>query len=279
MSREQLRGLGAVRIAVGAIFLVRTTPLFYLFPSLVAYHGGPLLGWPAGGWRFAWANAVLPSIVVEFLCVARTVAAVLFTLGIGARAAGVVASLSAYAVYSQEPFAFIFTLHVLYLATLLLAIGDATGALALRPTPVASPRSSVLLIRAFVISIYAWSAIAKVRPQWLSGYTLLALHEDGAATGALAAWLLATPASCRAVAWATLVVEASLPVLLWRPRTRPVGILVACALHAAFELTMHPDVFGWVMVALLTAFWPASRLGTSQLTFRRSARTSPRPCT
>lgn len=50
--------------------------------------------------------------------------------------------------------------------------------------------------------------------------------------------------------------EASLgPLLLWR-RARAPAIVVACILHAGLELTMHPDVFGWQMVAMLFVFWP-----------------------
>jgi hypothetical protein len=196
----------------------------------------------------------------------RTVAAVLFTLGVRARGAGIVAALAGYAVYSQEPFAFIFTLHGLYLATVLLAAGDAPASLALRPAPSlgrAAQRSSVWLLRAFVLSIYAWSALAKLNEQWLSGDTLRALHEDHAATGRLSDWLFATPASCRGAAWLAVFVEGSLPPLLaWRP-TRPAALVLACGLHAAFEVTVHPDVFGWVMVTLLVAFWPGTDAVTS----------------
>jgi hypothetical protein len=251
-----LRRLGVARIAIGVLFLVRTTPLLFLFPGLVAHHGGPLFGWPSPGWDVAYAGLVLPRLVIEALCVIRTVSAALFTIGLATRPAGLVAAACGYAVYAQEPFTFIFTLHVLYLATALLAMTDARSAFALRPVPPESPRSSVLLVRAFLVSIYAWSAIGKMHASWLDGSTLEALYADGHAVGPIADALFTRPHLRVAAAWGTVIVEAALGPLLLARRTRAAGVLVACILHALFEITLHPDVFGWVAVALLVVFFP-----------------------
>jgi len=252
-----LKLLGYTRVAIGVIFLVRTTPLLRLVPGLYENHGGPLYGWPEGALRVAVFGLVLPVLVVKALIVIRTVAAFLFTIGIATRAAGVVAVLAAYLVYAQEPFLLIFTLHGLYLATLLLSLTDATAFVALRPTPVRSLRSSVALLRAFVVSIYAWSAIAKLRPTWLDGTILRALYAEGVLTGPSA--LLATENAARATAIAIVLAEAALGPLLLAKRTRPLGILVACSFHAALEVAAHPDVFGWVMIALVVGAFVTSR--------------------
>jgi hypothetical protein len=249
------RVLGWIRVAIGSIFLIRTTPLLYLFPGLLENHGGPLFGWPAPGWHVAYAGLVLPPLAIEALCIARTMAACLFTLGVFTRSMGLVAAACAYAVYAQEPFAFIFTLHVLYMSTALLALTDARASVALRPSPPQSPSSSLALVRAFVVSIYAWSAIAKLKSSWLSGATLAALYEDRYATGPLADALF-TPSRVRMTACAVVIVEASLGPLLLARRTRLAGILLACIMHGLFEVTFHPDVFGWIMTALLLSFFP-----------------------
>lgn len=248
-----MKPLGLARIAIGLLLLVRTTPLLRWFPGLFSHHGGPLYGWPEGGLRAAVFGLVLPTLVIKGLVIARTLAAVSFTLGVFTRASAIVVATAGYLVWAQEPFTLIFTLHVLYLATLLLGVGDAAAVLALRPAPMRSPSSSVTLLRAFVVSIYAWSAVAKLRGPWLDGTILRAEHAEGLLSGPLADRLLASTGGARLTAWSVIGAELALgPLLCWR-RTRAHAILAACALHAAFEVTAHPDVFGWVMVVLVAA--------------------------
>lgn len=257
MSLTSLRPLGYARVAIGTIFLVRSTPLLRLVPGLFENHGGPLYGWPEGGLRVALFGLVLPVVVIKALIVVRTVAALLFTVGVATRVAGVVAVVAAYLVYAQEPFSLIFTLHALYLSMLLLAVSDATAVVALRPTQVRSPSSSVGLLRAFVVSIYAWSAIAKLRPGWLDGTALRALHEVGALTNV--DWLFANEPRARTTAIAIVVAELTLGPLLIVRRTRAVAIVAACAFHGVLELAAHPDVFGWVMIALVAGSFTSRR--------------------
>ncbi|MGZ3473582.1 MAG: HTTM domain-containing protein [Polyangiales bacterium] len=233
-----IRALGWCRVAIGAIFLVH----------------GPLYGWPRGDLRAAVFGLLLPPLVVKALVIVRTLGALCFMLGYRARHAGIVASLAAYLVYAQEPFALIYTLHVLYLSTFLLACTDATSIVALDPTPMRAPESSVSLIRAFVLSIYGWSAFAKLRTDWTSGSTLSLLYHEGYLTGPLARAFV--PNHARALGIGTIAMEIALPILLMIPRTRASGILLACLFHAALEITFHPGVFSWVMVALLAAFLP-----------------------
>ncbi len=257
MSQEAaLRPLGWARVIVGGIFLLRTTPAIHLLPGLLHNHGGPLFGWPSSPLRMGLYGIVLPTLLIKALVVVRTVAALFFMIGVRARLSGIVAAVAGYVVYSQEPLAFIFTLHVLYASTLLLAIGDGTSVVAFRPERPRSPASSLTLLRTFVASVYAWSAVSKLRGSWLSGRTLFLFHQDGVITGKLADIALSTQGRARAASIAVMVVELLLPPLLLLRRTRAVGIALACALHGVLEVTVHPDVFGWVMVTLLLSFWP-----------------------
>ena len=254
-----VRRLGTIRLLVGAILVIRTTPIFFLVPGLVRHHGGPFLGWPDGELHAAYAGLAFPPALTKTLVVLRIACAVLFLLGLYARPAGIAVAVLGYLVWSQEPFSFIFTLHTLYLATLLLAMTDAVAARALRPSRSVSAASSLALVRAFVLSVYAWSAIAKCRAHWLDGSALRVLRDGGFVSGPIARHVLRSDFGLQTAAWTTLLVEASLVPLLAFRRTRAIGVAVACFLHGILEISMHPDVFGWLLVSLLVAFWPERR--------------------
>jgi hypothetical protein len=254
-ARPELQPLGWSRIALGTLFIVRTTPIVHALHFPFAIAASPLLGWPDGRWTGSSWFALAPSIIA-FLCVLRTVAAAAFLLGIFARPAGLVAGAAGYLVLLQEPFGFVFTVHLLYLGTLLLALTDAASTLAIVPAKPLAPASGVLLIRLFLASVYAWSGIAKLRFDWLDGRTLALYMADGAFQTGAARTLLATPASRAACAMAVALTELALPVLLLVPRTRKAGLIAAFALHFVIELAARPDLLGWEMGALLLALWP-----------------------
>jgi hypothetical protein len=243
------------------LLLVRTTPLANALPEPLSHMATPLLGWPEHGFRAAWWGLELPDGLVEVLCILRTAGALLFALGVQTRVAGVVAAAAALAVLSQNAFAFSFTLYTLFVGTAVVAASGAGRSLALRPEPAAGGAPTPWLVWSFVNSVYAWSAIAKVRVAWLSGRTLHALHEAGFLSGSLADTLFATPDRCRLAAWAVVLVEASLGPLLVFRRTRMGALVVALTMHATFEWTAHPDVLSWVMAALLVSF-----LGNGKMT-------------
>jgi len=252
-----LRRLAWARAGLGVLFLLRTTPL--LAPLHLRYLDGtsPLLGWPERGWTLAAFGLLLPAIVVKTLCIVRTIAAIAFTLGVRARIAGVCAATSAYLVLAQDAFGFIFTLHVLFMGTLVLALVDSSTTFALRPVAPRAPRSSQWLVFAFIASVYAWAALAKLRSDWLDGRTLALFHDDGLLDSGLADRVLASPGRRKAVAWIVALGELALGPLLLIPRTRVVGLVAAYLAHLAFEAAAHPDLFGWEMGVLLVCFWPA----------------------
>jgi hypothetical protein len=125
-----------------------------------------------------------------------------------------------------------------------------------REAPRALP-SSLWLVRVFVASIYTWAGLYKLRPDWLDGRTLALYYADHALSGALADALLATEPGRILVARAVVLVELSLPVLLWLRRTRRAGVLLALGFHVSIQLVTTPDVLGLEMAALLLALWPA----------------------
>ena len=235
------RAIRATRIALGVVFVVRTTPLVNVLPIPLARVHGPLYGWPADGWPFAWADAVLPAWTQGALAIVRTLAALLFVAGVRARVAGVVAGACGVVALSQDPFGFIFTLYTLFMGTIVVALAE--GA-----------REGTRLLRAFVASIYAWSALAKLHTEWLSGETLRALAEDHLVSPLARATLAAYAWAPAAAAWSVIFAELALPVALLVPRTRRAAFVAALLFHAVLELAAHPDVMGAVMASLLLCF-------------------------
>jgi hypothetical protein len=254
----ELRPLGWGRIALGILFLLRTTPLLLPFHLPFTLGTSPLLGWPTPNWHGAPVGIALPAVFIEAACVVRTLAAVGFTLGLWTRACGLIAGTTGYLLMFQSAFGFVATLHLLFQGSILLALTDAGAVLALRPAPVRAPQSSLVLIRAFIASIYFWAGLCKLNPDWLSGGTLLLFRDDGALSGPVSDLVLATAWSRRLVACAMAAAELSLPVLLFWRRTRRVAPWIALFMHAAIELAAKPDLLGWEMAALLLCLWPVA---------------------
>ncbi len=252
--REQVRMLGVARACFGILVLLRTTPL--LAPLHTPYLEGasPLLGWPTGTWHVAAFGLVLPSSLVATLCIVRTIATVLFTVGVRAGPAGVAGGVLGWIVLAQDVMSYVNTLHLLFLGMVVLAASGAGSAVALRPEPLVDPHSGLALTRALVASVYAWSGVAKVNASWLNGDALAQLHQNQVIHGVLAESLLTTAPWRAAVACTVAAIELALgPLLLWR-RTRAVALTTALALHLGLEISIHPDFFGFAMAALLLSF-------------------------
>jgi hypothetical protein len=248
--------LGWGRIALGTLFLLRTTPVLAPLGLDFTMHTFPLLGWPGADWQGDAIGLGLPAWAVGALCVVRTVAALCFLVGVRTTASGLCAGVSGYLVMIQDPFGFVATLHLLYQGTIVLALTDAASVLALRPERPRNVASSMLLVRAFLASIYFWAALVKLRPDWLDGRTLALFQADGALDGPLAALVLATPWSRSLVAWTIALTELTLPVLLFWRKTKRFAPFVALGMHAMIELSANPDLLGWEMAALLLCLWP-----------------------
>ena len=249
---EAARPLAWSRIALGTLFLLRTTPVLVPLRLDFTADAYPLLGWPSSAWHGAalWGLGA-PPVVIAVACVARTAAALCFTLGYRTAWAGVIAGLSGYFVLFQQPFGFNATLHLLLQGVMLVGLTDAGAALAVRAVPARNPASGKLLIRAFLASIYFWAAVVKLRADWLDGRTLALFHENGALSGAVADLLLSTESLRSLIACSIVATELSLPVLFFMPRTRRWAPFVALSLHGCIEVVAAPDLIGWAMAALL----------------------------
>jgi hypothetical protein len=124
------------------------------------------------------------------------------------------------------------------------------------------PRERALLLRVLVTSVYAYTALAKLNPSFLSGEQLTYIAESRPQMGwtlGLASGPLGSLAS-----WGTVLVELSLAAGLWFRRTRFAAAMVGCALHVvliAVAATAWGRDVGFLLVlnlglvALYPAFW------------------------
>jgi hypothetical protein len=120
--------------------------------------------------------------------------------------------------------------------------------------------------------IYLSSAIEKTTgADWTSGSALYYVARLDASFGKfpLPAFLFASLGLTKLMTWAVLVLEWTLPVLLWLKRTRRWAIVVAIGFHLAIDYTMNLFLFHWLMILAILSFaefselrWPPWRRAT-----------------
>jgi hypothetical protein len=267
-NRALFRWLAAMRIGTGIIFLLRTTPLLAPFRIEFLQHTFPLFGWPDGSFRAPLWGLGLPDGLVVALCMARTLAALGFTLGLFSRVCGIAAGLLGYLVLAQDEFTYVQTLHLIFGSTCLLGLTDCGSMLALRPDRPRSPNSSLWLMQVWVVSVYAWAGLAKLHADWLDGRALGLFQQAGAIRGPLPDMLLSTPALRAWVARGIAGVEIGLGPALLLGRTRKTALVIAYGLHLGIQLAAHPDMFSLQMGVLLLSFLPPVAAASLELNRR-----------
>ena len=236
--------LVAARVALGILFLMRTTPLGFCFASRRFSDAAPLFGWPDGAVHLNGPLSALPVQVAAALALARTLAAICFAIGVEPFASGIVAGGLGYAAVLRDPFLFDNTLHVLFLGTILLALACRQG----------GPGPGLSLVRLWVASIYLWAALSKLRTDWLDGRTLALLHDERLLRGVLSGWIVASPGRRIAAAWSVVGIELALGPLLLARRSRTRALALAFGFHAVLEVVATPNQLSWQMAALLLVF-------------------------
>lgn len=235
--------LALSRTAFALVFLLRTTPLLSSCDPRFLRGTNGWLGWPDSGWHIPVHGVALPAAVVMALVVLRTLGALALLLGAYPRVSGLVAGIAGYLVLAQDAFGYMHHLHMLYLGAIVFALVDREA-----------PRSSLMMLRLFVASIYVWAVIGKLASEWGTGVPLSAFLGNGALDRDLVGTLLATPERCAIAEIVVMVVEAALAAgLLW-PRTRKIALVCAFAMHIGFEIIGRVDSIGWQMLALLLVF-------------------------
>lgn len=71
------------------------------------------------------------------------------------------------------------------------------------------------------------------------------------------------------ITWATLILEGTLPFLLWNRRARPYAVAAGVAFHLIIAWSISIGIFSWVMILGYVPFLSAGFLGNARRVFRR----------
>jgi hypothetical protein len=208
---------------------------------------------------FAWLPAPTPA-TVTLLLVLWGVGGVCFLIGWRTRSAGVLLTIvfAVQLVLDQQTYSN--HLYLLALVTAWLTVADAGAAWSVdarRRPRAAVPAWPVFLLQAQASVVYAYAALSKVTPDYLSGLALAPFVP-------LQAWvgLIGLPAAATIVllmSWAAIPLEAMLAIYLWSPRHRAAVALLGVVLHLGmvaliYRMRLDLSVFALVMWGLYLLF-------------------------
>jgi hypothetical protein len=234
--REEMasRPLGTVRAAVGAAALLKLADAAPLLTSL-AQPGAFRMP------RFAALPMPSPEAMLGLLGLWLAAAAGLL-LGWRTRLSGAVLTAVLGLVLALDQQLYASHLYLLFLLVLLLTVADSGAALSLdarrnggRPRVPAWP---ALLMKLELTIVYAFSAVAKLNPAYLSGAVLAGVLREPGLVPLPASWQ--TPGRLAALAWTSILFELILAAGLWSRRWRLPVACAGVAFHAFIVLALHP---------------------------------------
>ncbi len=248
------RPLAVLRIVIGATAFVRALVAYGILERL---SRPTTMRLPYVPWLPQLGPAGIPWLVALWAG-----AALLFTCGCWTRTAGVVLAAAMSYVLLLDEQTYSNHLYLLVLVVLLLVLANAGGALGVdarrgRVRPHAEAYA-VWLLRTQVSATYAFAALAKLNPVYLSGATLAGYMS--------ADLLVALPEAMRlpfvlACSWGTIALELGLAVALWSARWRRVAVAAGVALHVGMVALLPPAarmqlaIFAVEMVTLYVVFF------------------------
>ncbi|MEO8247306.1 MAG: DCC1-like thiol-disulfide oxidoreductase family protein [Chloroflexota bacterium] len=259
--------LGVTRIVLGVAAILATLELA---ESVLHVVDGQHLQIPTLE-GLAWLRSLaLPAIGVWL------VAAALFAIGMWTTLAGaaLVAAGMLLVLADQQ----LYSNHLALLTVLVALVTVAGGGAAVsvdarrREAPPTVATGLVWLIKVQITAVYAFSALSKLNPSFLSGSVVASyLRSDG---------LLALPAPWRsfepmfAISILVIVIEAFIAVALWSPRWRRNAFVVGLLLHVGIVATFEAPalaltVFGMASLAPYVLFLDA-RPGSVLVVWDRS---------
>jgi hypothetical protein len=125
------------------------------------------------------------------------------------------------------------------------------------PLPRRGSAWALRLIQFQMTVIYASTAWEKLLGNdWVDGNALYYVSrlDDLFGHYPIPASILESLGTLQLMTWSVLATELSLPLLLWLPRTRRLGMLLALGLHLGIEYAMTLFLFQWVMLLGLLSF-------------------------
>jgi vitamin K-dependent gamma-carboxylase len=126
--------------------------------------------------------------------------------------------------------------------------------------PATVPFWCVGILRFQLFVVYFYGAIAKLNPDWLAGEPMYSLIVNRAEDVPQIAHRFPPALLAYAIAYAGILIDAVVPVLLVIPRTVPYGFAIALVFHLLNEIFLHIGVFSYLMSGAVTIFfapdWP-----------------------
>lgn len=192
-------------------------------------------GWPT----------VAPSFVAALLGVSLA-ASIAMAIGLGGRLPAILVALVAGVVLFADEQTYSNHLVLLMMMALWLGLSDAHRAWRLSKIRASGmvPYWPAFLIKVLISSLYAWTAVSKINPQYLSGEVLgTYLHS----------WVPISGAMLSVAAVLSIVVEVFLSIALWMTRLRKLAFLVGVGLHLGIVVLLESPAplvgFGALMMA------------------------------
>jgi len=107
------------------------------------------------------------------------------------------------------------------------------------------------LIQIQIAMVFLSTALVKLSgKEWLDGTALYYVSrlDDFFGRFPVPAWLFDTPWTVALMTWAVILVELTVPILIWFRKTRRLCLVMALLFHLANEWTMHLFLFHWIML-------------------------------
>ena len=131
------------------------------------------------------------------------------------------------------------------------------GALRVKRAGVTSYEGTLVLrlLQFNVCVVYLSAAWAKAHgPDWWDGESIWRAVSQPQFQGVLpASWFHRVPLLAKASGWATIVVEAAYPLVVWLPRLRRAGVIAIVGMHLGIAVLLNLWLFAGMMVVLNTA--------------------------
>ncbi|MEQ9410604.1 MAG: HTTM domain-containing protein [Fuerstiella sp.] len=211
--------------------------------------------------------------VVHFSCV--TIAA-LFCLGFCSRITSVLAFVITVSYSQRVPVANFGLDQILGLLCLYLAIGPSGAALSvdawirgwrarrrgrqLAPPKLASAQMTLRLIQIHVCVIYFWAGFAKLKgDSWWTGEAMWQVIANQEYQTRDLTWMAHVPWLPYLLAHVTVAWEVFFCILVWRPRLRPLMLLIGTAMHLGIGAFLGMWTFGLIMTFPYLAFSDSAR--------------------
>jgi hypothetical protein len=212
-----------------------------------------------------------PAFVVSLFAVSL-VGALAMVLGVAGRVPALLVAVTTVTVLLVEQQAYSNHLVLLSSLSLLLGMSGAAQAWTLsRSTRAAEvPYWPAFLIKAQITSVYAWTAISKLNPDYLDGRVLSTFLQP---------WVPVPHHLLPAFAALSVLAEATLAIFLWVPKLRKPAFAMGAALHLGILVLLQDPApligFAMLMAAGYVLFaWAQEPLSSNKRAAARSVEAS-----